>query len=316
MPLAASTGRFVQIGINRRLLTCFANGTVAGSDLDGAAIENTVWRRWAPNFNEIVVQSLAACLFVCINDCGFVYSAATPNKECLFAEEMGENRYTYLYRVHDRNRVYVAIGLDGKPRRVVVPVGQPLAHHAQPTSIIYREYNSSLPLNDRCPNNAKTLRASLAFKPKKICKNKHQSSSLLSSNLLPPPPAPPAAPRTLFGLEEAQFSTTTTTVAMVATEEDSYYLEGAERNNYYYKNVDEQVDIRLLQQKNRKASAGAAGAATTTSIEKSIESMLQEYDNLTSAEAPPANLMAVARHENKFLNVNNFIFNKCNINNL
>ncbi|ADD73858.1 FGF [Lymantria xylina nucleopolyhedrovirus] len=228
-PLTASTGRLVQIGINRQLLTCFSNGTVGGSTDERA--DGTVWRRWAVNPREVLIRSAATCAFACLDDCGFLYTAAeTPNKECAFVEELSENHYSYLYRMHDRSRIYLALGANGKSRRVVAPADEPLADHGNPTSVVYREWNSS---RDDCATlNSKRLQAALAFKPRKVCKTRIRKPARTT------PPRPTRnANVTLFG--------------DAATEETVVHLQGNDDNmsGYYYKNIDQQIDFELLQRR-------------------------------------------------------------------
>lgn len=231
-PLTASTGRLVQIGINRQLLTCFANGTVGGSTDERA--DGTAWRRWAAKPREVLIRSAATCAFVCLDDCGFLYTAAeAPNKECLFVEELSENHYSYLYRVHDRSRIYLALGANGKSRRVVAPVDEPLADHGNPTSVVYREWNSS---RDDCATlGAKRLQAALAFKPRKVCKSRARKPAA-APRTTPPRPTRNANV-TLFGED--------------GSTEETVHLQGGDDNmsGYYYQNIDQQIDFELLQQR-------------------------------------------------------------------
>ncbi|UOQ18923.1 FGF [Olene mendosa nucleopolyhedrovirus] len=244
-PLTARTGRLVQIGINRQLLTCFSNGTVGGSTDERA--DGTAWRRWAVNPREVLIRSAATCAFACLDDCGFLYTAAeTPNKECMFVEELSENHYSYLYRAHDRNRIYLALGANGKSRRVVAPVDEPLTDHGNPTSVVYREWNSS---RDDCATlDSKRLQAALAFKPRKICKTRARKPAAAARTTAR---STRNANVTLFGGAEDAFT------------EKTVHLQGSDDNmsNYYYRNIDQQIDFELLQ---RRPSVDATVAKPAT----------------------------------------------------
>ncbi|AGR56874.1 fgf [Hemileuca sp. nucleopolyhedrovirus] len=86
----------IQLSVNGYYVSANSDGLVAATR---SLSRETLWSRLESRNGEIMLRSPLYCFFVCINDCGQVYSVLSPNKECRFIEHVNERNYT-SFHVH------------------------------------------------------------------------------------------------------------------------------------------------------------------------------------------------------------------------
>lgn len=168
-PLKAGTMKKIQLFVGRFYLHMNSDGVVNGS-LEKLNNE-TVWRRIAVNSSEVVIQSVAHCLYLCMNECGYVYSIDKPNHDCIFREVFKENNYEFIMKKLERKHAYLAMDVAGHTRRIVMRRKEPLGESLDRVRVMVTPWDESLTkvtITDIC---APLNRTKLSYRPKKSCKN-------------------------------------------------------------------------------------------------------------------------------------------------
>jgi Fibroblast growth factor len=158
------TSKYIKIHMANKWLTGHSDGVINGtSGDDNNTNHGLVWRRFAHNLN-VLLRNVEYCYYLCINDCGHVYSATVPNKQCLLTEEMSGG-YTYFRRKMLNQSVYVAINIANKMRNSIVYEGEAMDFAAKASSILTRVNDYKSPSEACAPLN----KSKLNYKPKSKC---------------------------------------------------------------------------------------------------------------------------------------------------
>ncbi|ABM45747.1 fibroblast growth factor [Spodoptera frugiperda multiple nucleopolyhedrovirus] len=138
-------------------------------DIDGTKLENsndTVFHRIAQPNRKILLRSSAHCSFLCINECGYVFSSKTPTFECLWNEYYDSFRNRFLIKQFENNRTaYLAIDAAGKTHRVLLLKKEKLLDDFESAHMFLK--NSTRHFK-RCKSYSSKK---LTYMPPKTCKN-------------------------------------------------------------------------------------------------------------------------------------------------
>ncbi|XP_030374381.1 putative uncharacterized protein DDB_G0282129 [Scaptodrosophila lebanonensis] len=117
-----TTSRKIQLYMKNRFLQILPDGTVVGTQQE---TEYTIMQREALDTGRIKIQSVATCLFLCLDACGSVYgSKVFKDEDCVFNENMGQQHYNYYtstYNSNARRVLYLALNRFGEPRKLQIP---------------------------------------------------------------------------------------------------------------------------------------------------------------------------------------------------
>lgn len=120
-------GRPMRMFINERHLQILPDGTVNGTFDDG---DYTLLHRLSVNRQQVHIQSLATCLYLCMDSCGLLYGSEAATEECVFKEHFNtETKYTTFMSMrysNERRIQYVALNKNGRPRKLIVKTGSSL----------------------------------------------------------------------------------------------------------------------------------------------------------------------------------------------
>ncbi|CAB3365342.1 Hypothetical predicted protein [Cloeon dipterum] len=114
--------RKVQLFIKNRHLQILPGGKVNGTYDDQSDL--TVFQRSTVRIGVLQVQSVATCLYLCLDGCGLPYGSKRFTDECLLRENIELDHYnTYSSVRHSdiRHTLFLALDGHGRPRRVQVP---------------------------------------------------------------------------------------------------------------------------------------------------------------------------------------------------
>lgn len=160
-----NASRPIQIVMRHRYLSVARNGTVWG--ITNSTDSHSVFYR-VPHYMNHLLKAAQTCRYICVNQCGYVYTAIVPNSECLWSTEIKETAYV-MYKQFDSNtRAYLALNREGKPRNVLVNssgVHRPLEPSSVKLTTLDWKHAS---ITHKCvvsPN----INEKLAYKPRKIC---------------------------------------------------------------------------------------------------------------------------------------------------
>ncbi|ACH88567.1 fibroblast growth factor [Helicoverpa armigera multiple nucleopolyhedrovirus] len=154
----------VRIFINHHFLRMNLDKTVNGSQVGDS--NETVWHRVAHS-DGVLLRSSLYCNYVCINECGYGYSALIPNNECLWTEHYDDNHYRFIYKKFGNRTAYLAVNLEGKLKRTVLLRKETLGDNLQQSHVLLKDYDGET-LNVTCqPVNYKKI----DIQPLKTCKN-------------------------------------------------------------------------------------------------------------------------------------------------
>ncbi|WBB27275.1 FGF [Mythimna sequax nucleopolyhedrovirus] len=154
----------VRIYINHHFLRMNPDGVVNGSEVIDS--NDTVWHRIAYS-DGILLRSSLYCNYVCINECGYGYSALIPNNECLWTEHYDEHHYRFINKKFGNRTVYLSLNLEGKLKRTVQLRKETLGDNVAQTHVIVNNYDGKT-LNVTC----KTVNTKkITYQPPKTCKN-------------------------------------------------------------------------------------------------------------------------------------------------
>ncbi|AOL56843.1 FGF protein [Chrysodeixis includens nucleopolyhedrovirus] len=172
LPLDAETERLVQFFINHKYLHMHADGVINGT-LDRFNNE-TVWRRIAipkPDAAEkttgILIQSASNCRYLCINECGYMYSAEIPTYECILQEKIEESRYHLIYKDYNKRHAYLALNMEGKFRRSVFKNKELIGDAIARTNVAVESWTGEK-ISNTC---GELIRSKLNYRVRKTCRN-------------------------------------------------------------------------------------------------------------------------------------------------
>ncbi|QWO71668.1 fibroblast growth factor [Orgyia pseudotsugata single capsid nuclopolyhedrovirus] len=230
----ASSSLPVQIVLNKKYLAGHVDGVINGSD---DSTYDTVWKRYAVLSGRIVLKNVQNCLFACINDCGYVYSAKTPNAECIFEETLNAKHYSNFFRRNDNDTsptLFLAINAKGHTRRAVKLVGEPYTKFSAVAFGVVSKWLQVEPLDLCAP--MYTLKSKLYYKPRKNCDTqpKQRDFGLMSNNV-------PA----LTTSGELDNGDDDNGLLGLATAEE-FVNSGAKKQNVYKVNRRPNIDVVLL----------------------------------------------------------------------
>ncbi|XP_033244316.1 serine-rich adhesin for platelets isoform X2 [Drosophila miranda] len=123
----AWTSRKIQLYIKNRILQLLRDGTVNGTQDEQS--EYTILQRSTVDVGRIKLQSVATCLYLCMDACGAVYGSKDFTDDCVFNENMGlqnYNTYSSTYNSNARRVYYLALNRHGEPRRTQIPASRSL----------------------------------------------------------------------------------------------------------------------------------------------------------------------------------------------
>ncbi|XP_053690829.1 uncharacterized protein LOC128739370 [Sabethes cyaneus] len=129
--------RKIQLYIKNRYLQLLADGTVNGTHDDQS--DFTILQRTTVAAGQIRIQSVATCLFLCMDTCGTVYGSKDFTDDCVFNEQIEQHHYnTYSSTQHSnaRRTLYLALNKTGQPRKIQIPVNRTLGKLATYTKAL------------------------------------------------------------------------------------------------------------------------------------------------------------------------------------
>ncbi|QEI03511.1 FGF [Spodoptera cosmioides nucleopolyhedrovirus] len=166
-PLRIGTQNHVHIFLNHHFLQMNADGTVDGSATDLS--NQTLWHRIARPDGMMLLRSSRYCTYLCINECGYGYSALLPNGECLWTEIYDEFSNRFIVKQFENNRTaYLALNTAGKLKRVVLLRKEKLMDAFEQTHVFIKNPVVEANFSDSC--NALNTKK-LSYMPPKTCKN-------------------------------------------------------------------------------------------------------------------------------------------------
>ncbi|QEI03629.1 FGF [Rachiplusia nu nucleopolyhedrovirus] len=283
----------VQIFINHKYLQMHSDGVVNGS-LDRLN-NNTVWKRIATNDSGVIIQSMAHCLYLCMNECGYVYSIDVPNHDCIFQEVFKENNYEFIVKKIEKKMAYLSLNIEGKPRRTVLRRREPIGEGLEYTRVMVTPWEETLLDETICPE---MVRTKLSYYPKKSCKN-------------------PPKKRPITNDIPVMLSSDYEEEGLNSIVEDPTLIEGVDpKNLYLHENTDE-LSIQLLP---NSTTASPPTLATpipsknnVTVVEEFISTMLRMPKPVeTSSLLDDKKNSTVTEARQVFMKFeNNFYINKC-----
>ncbi|EDV41726.1 uncharacterized protein Dana_GF17357, isoform A [Drosophila ananassae] len=129
--------RKIQLFVNRHILQLMRNGTVTGTQDENN--EFTILQRSTVDVGRIKLQSVATCLYLCMDACGIAYGSKDFTDDCVFNENMGlqnYNTYTSTYNSNSLRVFYLALNNQGGLRRTQIPPGRALQKMTIYTNVI------------------------------------------------------------------------------------------------------------------------------------------------------------------------------------
>ncbi|KAL7730113.1 hypothetical protein ACLKA6_009389 [Drosophila palustris] len=98
-----------------------------------------ILQRSTVDVGRIKIQSVATCLYLCMDACGAVYASKDFTDDCVFNENMelhNYNTYSSTYNSNAKRVLYLALNRHGAPRRTQIPVTRPLGNLSKYTNAI------------------------------------------------------------------------------------------------------------------------------------------------------------------------------------
>ncbi|XP_016961173.1 ras guanine nucleotide exchange factor Y isoform X2 [Drosophila biarmipes] len=133
----AWTSRKIQLYIKNRILQIMRDGVVNGTQDENS--EFTILQRSTVDVGRIKLQSVATCLYLCMDACGVPYGSKDFTDDCVFNENMGlqnYNTYSSTYHSQARRVFYLALNGSGQPRRTQIPASRSLGKLSTYTNAI------------------------------------------------------------------------------------------------------------------------------------------------------------------------------------
>ncbi|KAI8044377.1 hypothetical protein M5D96_000533, partial [Drosophila gunungcola] len=98
-----------------------------------------ILQRSTVDVGRIKLQSVATCLYLCMDACGVPYGSKDFTDDCVFNENMGlqnYNTYSSTYHSQARRVFYLALNGSGQPRRTQIPASRSLGKLSTYTNAI------------------------------------------------------------------------------------------------------------------------------------------------------------------------------------
>ncbi|XP_036672696.3 uncharacterized protein bnl isoform X2 [Drosophila suzukii] len=133
----AWTSRKIQLYIKNHILQIMRDGVVNGTQFENS--EFTILQRSTVDVGRIKLQSVATCLYLCMDACGVPYGSKDFTDDCVFNENMGlqnYNTYSSTYHSQARRVFYLALNGSGQPRRTQIPASRSLGKLSTYTNAI------------------------------------------------------------------------------------------------------------------------------------------------------------------------------------
>ncbi|ACI47408.1 FGF [Spodoptera litura nucleopolyhedrovirus II] len=195
-PLRIGTQNHVHIYLNHYLLQMNANGTVDGA-FDAVPSNQTLWHRIARPHGLLLLRSSRYCNYLCINECGYGYTALLPNSECLWSEIYDEFNNRFIVKQFENNRTaYLALNTAGKLKRVVLLKKEKLMDAYEQAHVFIKNPTTESNFTESCnPLNTKKL----SYTPPKTCKNppRHKTKKAVTMILESTTPTTPRVEETV-----------------------------------------------------------------------------------------------------------------------
>lgn len=131
------TSRKIRMYVKNRYLKISADGNVTGINEDES--EYTILQRSSVNTGQVKFQSVATCMFLCMDTCGLLYGSREWDEECIFNEMIEQhhyNTYSSAKFSNERRTLYLALNKFGLPRRVQLRGKQPLGKMSMYTRVL------------------------------------------------------------------------------------------------------------------------------------------------------------------------------------
>ncbi|XP_023179081.2 myb-like protein A isoform X2 [Drosophila hydei] len=133
----AGPSRKIQLYMKNRILQILPDGTVNGTQDEQS--EYTILQRSTVDVGRIKIQSVATCLYLCMDACGAAYASKEFDDNCVFNENMelhNYNTYSSTYNSNARRVFYLALTGQGAPRRTQIPATRTLGKLSTYTNAI------------------------------------------------------------------------------------------------------------------------------------------------------------------------------------
>ncbi|AKN80612.1 Fibroblast growth factor [Perigonia lusca single nucleopolyhedrovirus] len=347
-PLKSSAGPVVtsqqhmKIYINNYSLTMSENGTVNGTLKQPNDDLSTVWDRMTVNNQfydgsdedgneknsksrdkyqiKVLLRSMLSCNFLCMNECGYTYTAAVPNKECVWNEVYNSHYEIYLFKRWNKRRLYLAVNVEGKIKRASMNEHGDLGKFAANVAVIYKNWvavNQTIIVSPMCAD-AQTILGKLMYKPKKTCTI--------------PPPSRKRKRQFEYGLGDSyelpilamwnaskddQSGSDSGAEELLATPNDTLFDEGVEDKNYYKNNGEDELSIHLLPK-----TTTTTTTTTTTISPRDVDGLVNrlmgeaadtedEGDDDEDKFGGGPFTMSTLRPRHFYINTLNIVNNKC-----
>lgn len=164
LPVKEGTQKHVYLFLNHWFLQTNNDSSINGSDTNES--NQTLWHRIAVSQGTLL-RSSTHCSYLCINECGYAYSAMLPNSECLWSEVYDLDNYRFIFKQFGNRTAYLAVNSSGKLKRIVLLKKEKLLSAVEQTHVLVKEYEG-MEFNKTCtPLNTKKLN----YIPLKTCKN-------------------------------------------------------------------------------------------------------------------------------------------------
>ncbi|ALC47343.1 bnl [Drosophila busckii] len=133
----AGPSRKIQLYIKNRMLQLLPDGSVNGTTDEQS--EYTILQRSTVDVGRIKIQSVATCLYLCMDACGAAYASKDFTDDCVFNENMelhNYNTYSSTYNSNAKRVFYLALNRHGTPRRTQIPTSRTLGKLSTYTNAI------------------------------------------------------------------------------------------------------------------------------------------------------------------------------------
>ncbi|KAH8256302.1 hypothetical protein KR032_000402 [Drosophila birchii] len=121
------SSRKIRLYIKNHMLQVMRDGTVIGIQDENS--EFTILQRSTVDVGRIKLQSVATCLYLCMDACGAAYGSKDFTDDCVFNENMGlqnYNTYSSTFNSNARRVFYLALNGKGELRRTQISASRSL----------------------------------------------------------------------------------------------------------------------------------------------------------------------------------------------
>ena len=158
--------KHIRISMNDNHLEMTSNGTVRGTFREPS--NQAVWHRIDRPEGEFLLRSSVYCKYLCINECGYVYSAILPNSECLWSEMKNDAISRFFVKNFGNDTAYLAIDIRGRPQRVIKGNNRRLVDEYRQARIYIENVDNDVDFANVCVSS--NLRK-LNYVPPKTCQD-------------------------------------------------------------------------------------------------------------------------------------------------